>query len=255
MTDVFDETGHRAREILDNIKRIRDEIAIHASSVGRKENAITLCAVTKTRPVTDCLSAIHAGVTDLGENYVQEAREKMPAVRAALSGSTPVTCHLIGHLQTNKIKYAVHFTDVFQTVDSEECLQGIAKSAQKLYNVATIDQASFQTTRVLIEVNLAESEIRAGIPPESAIEFALKARETPGIALSGFMGIAPYGEDAETARPYFARLKKLFDALPEQNRQILSMGMSGDFQVAIQEGATLVRIGTAIFGKRDQVVR
>lgn len=251
MTDIFDETDHRAREIFDNIERVREQIAVAAESVGRKQNDITLCAVTKTRPVSDCLAAIAACVTDLGENYVQEAREKIPAVRAALPGNKPFKCHLIGHLQTNKIKYAIQFTNVFQTVDSEECLQGIAKSAQKLYNVATIDEASFQTAQVLIEVNLAGSAIRAGFSPESALEFALKARETPGIHLCGFMGMAPYTENSDAAKPYFAQLKKLFDALPAENRQILSMGMSGDFQAAIQEGATLVRIGTAIFGRRD----
>ncbi|MBC7806198.1 MAG: YggS family pyridoxal phosphate-dependent enzyme [Akkermansiaceae bacterium] len=251
MTDMFDVTEQRAREISDNIRRVREQIAVAAERAGQQENAITLCAVTKTRPVSDCLAAVSAGVSNLGENYVQEAREKIPAIRAALPDRSPITCHLIGHLQTNKIKHAVHFTNVFQTVDSEECLQGIAKSIQKLYNGATTDQASFQTARVLIEVNLAGSESRAGIAPESAIEFALKAREIPGILLSGFMGMAPYVEKADEARPYFARLKKFFDALPTENRQILSMGMSGDFQAAIQEGATLVRIGTAIFGRRE----
>ncbi len=252
MTDTFDTTDRRAREIFDNIARVREQIDAATASAGREKNAVTLCAVTKTRPVSDCLAAVFAGVSDLGENYVQEAREKIPAVRAALPADTRITCHLIGHLQTNKIKYAVHFADIFQTVDSEECLQGIAKSAQKLYNVATIERASFQTTRVLIEVNLAGSAERAGVSPESALEFALSACETPGIELSGFMGMAPYAENGDEARPYFRRLKKLFDALPTENQQILSMGMSGDFQAAIQEGATLVRIGTAIFGRREQ---
>ena len=250
MQNTLDATNSRSREIADNIARIREQIAHAAASAGREENAVTLCAVTKTRPVSDCLAAVSAGVHDLGENYVQEAREKIPAVRAALPSDAAITCHLIGHLQTNKIKYAVQFADIFQTVDSEECLQGIAKSAQKLYNVATIERAGFQTTRVLVEVNLSGSGARAGISPESALEFALKAREIPGITLNGFMGMAPYTENGNDARPYFARLKKLFDALPTENRRILSMGMSGDFQAAIQEGATLVRIGTAIFGRR-----
>lgn len=250
MTDTFDETEHRHREIFDNIQCVRERIAHAAATVGQKENAVTLCAVTKTRPVSDCLAAIAAGVTDLGENYVQEAREKIPALRAALADDARFHCHLIGHLQTNKIKYAVQFTDIFQTVDSEECLQGIAKSMQKLYNVANNNTAGFQPARILIEVNLAGSEARAGVSPESAIEFALKARETPGVTLNGLMGMAPTVDTPDQARPYFARLKKLFDGLPVENRQILSMGMSGDFQAAIQEGATLVRIGTAIFGVR-----
>jgi pyridoxal phosphate enzyme (YggS family) len=246
----MDAQNRRASEISDNIQRLREQIAGAADRAGREKNAITLCAVTKTRPLSDCLAAVSAGVTNLGENYVQEAREKIPAIRAALPTDRSITCHLIGHLQTNKIKYAVPFTNLFQTVDSEECLQGIAKSAQKLYNVATIDQAGIQTAQVLVEVNLAGSEGRAGVSPESAVEFALKARDTPGVTLLGFMGMAPYTENGDEARPYFARLKKLFDALPVENRQILSMGMSGDFEAAIREGATLVRIGTAIFGRR-----
>lgn len=250
MTDVSVQTDRRAREIFDNVQRVRERIAIAAASVGREENAITLCAVTKTRPVSDCLAVLSAGVSDIGENYVQEAREKIPALRAATPAYNSFNSHLIGHLQTNKIKYAVHFTDVFQTVDSEECLQGIAKSVQKLYNGENISEASFQKARVLIEVNLAESESRAGVSWNAAMEFALRARETPGISLDGLMGMAPSVETPDDARDYFARLKQLFDALPAENRRILSMGMSGDFQAAIQEGATLVRIGTAIFGAR-----
>jgi len=243
--------AERDREIADNIARVRERIADALHRTGREQNAVTLCAVTKTRPVSDCLAAIAAGVSDLGENYVQEAREKIPAVRAALPPGQSLTCHLVGHLQTNKIKYAVHFADIFQTVDSAECLRGIAKEAQKLYNDATIDNGGFQTVQVLVEINLAGSEGRAGIAPEAADDFVEIARETPGIALCGFMGMAPATQSPDEARPYFARLKKMWDNLPTENRRILSMGMSGDYEVAIAEGATLVRIGTAIFGARQ----
>ena len=251
MITNLSETDCRARAIADNIARVRGQIASALHRAGRQENAVTLCAVTKTRPVSDCLATIAAGVSDLGENYVQEAREKIPALRAALPPGENMTCHLVGHLQTNKIKYAVAFADVFQTVDSEDCLRGIAKSRQKLYNVATIGDNGFQTARVLIEINLSGSAGRAGIAPETALDFATMAHEIPGITLCGFMGMAPQTESPDAARPYFARLKKLFDALPAENARILSMGMSGDYEAAIAEGATLVRIGTAIFGQRD----
>lgn len=242
--------ARRDREITGNIARVRERIAGALQDIGREQNAVTLCAVTKTRPVSDCLAAIAAGVSDLGENYVQEAREKIPAVRAALAPDQTLTCHLVGHLQTNKIKYAVHFADVFQTVDSAECLRGIAKEAQKLYNDATIRKCGFQMVQVLVEINLAGSAGRTGIAPESASDFVAMARETPGIALRGLMGMAPATDTPDEARPYFARLKKLWDELPPENRHVLSMGMSGDYEAAIGEGATLVRIGTAIFGAR-----
>lgn len=250
MTDFTHTSDERAREIADNIARVRERLARAAEAASRLPNEITLCAVTKTRPVSDCLAAVAAGVTDLGENYVQEAREKIPAVRAAL-GETAITCHLIGHLQTNKIKYAAHFTDVFQTVDSQECLQGIAKMRQKLYNGANDRGKSVSQARVLIEVNLSNDPNRAGISVQSALAFAEIARTTEGIALCGFMGMAPVVENPDDARPHFSRLRKLFDFLPAANRQILSMGMSGDFEAAISEGATLVRVGTAIFGTRS----
>lgn len=251
MTDDFPEEKRRTREISDNIARLRERITAAALQAGRGENAVTLCAVTKTRPVSDCLAAVAAGVADLGENYVQEAREKIPAVRALLPESFSLICHLIGNLQTNKIKYAVHFADIFETVDSKECLQGIAKSMQKLYNGENPAMPGSGSARVLIEVNLAGGDGRAGVSPDAALDLALSAREMPGIQLSGFMGIAPPTSTGDEARPYFARLKGLFDALPSENRQILSMGMSGDFEAAIREGATLVRIGTAIFGARS----
>ncbi len=252
MTDTFIETDERAREISDNVARVREQIARATERSGREENAVTLCAVTKTRPVRDCLAAVQAGIQDVGENYVQEAREKIPALRSLLPDNVSLKCHLIGHLQTNKIKYAVRFADIFQTVDSEECLQGIAKSTQKLYNDANIVTGNFQQARVLIEINLSGDAGRAGVSPEHALDLVGQAQKMQGVALCGLMGMAPAVENSDAARPYFARLKTLFDALPSANRQILSMGMSGDFQAAIQEGATLVRIGTAIFGARNR---
>ena len=246
---MTESTLNRPREIAENIARVQERIAAACARAARPFNAVTLCAVTKTRPVEDVLAAIAAGVCDIGENYVQEARDKIPAVRAQRAGAD-FTCHLIGHLQTNKVKYAVRFADVLQTVDSKECLQEIAKCIQKLYNTGDGQEQSARSLRILIEVNLSGSAGRAGVAPEAALELAGTARETPGVTLAGLMGIAPEWGGEDTARPHFARLREIFEQLPPENRQILSMGMSGDFAAAIAEGATLLRIGTAIFGAR-----
>lgn len=243
MSNFTEETRIRDQEIAENIAHVRERIARAAEVAGRDVNAITLCAVTKTRPVADVLSVVRAGVYDIGENYVQEAREKVPAVRAALPEETPLNCHLIGHLQTNKVKYAIEFAQIIHSVDSEDLLQAIAKRVQKLYNGET-------KLKVLIEVNLSGGEMRSGISPETTLELVQRATEMPEITLCGLMGMAPPVSHSEQARPYFARLRQLFETLPSANRHLLSMGMSGDFEAAIAEGATLVRIGTAIFGAR-----
>jgi len=161
--------------------------------------------------------------------------------------------HLIGHLQSNKAKYAVSLFDLIQSVDSLSLAQEIGRQAVKLGK---------QPQAVLIEVNLAPEVLgRAGVLPETVNDLAAQIRETPGLELQGLMGIAPAspvadGGDpdvdraAETARAHFRKLRGLWETLPDQNRRILSMGMSGDFETAIEEGATLIRIGTAIFGRR-----
>lgn len=221
-----------------NVARVRARIADAARRSGRAPTSVRLVAVTKTVDAARVAEAIAAGVQDLGENYVQEARAKIPAT-AALT-SAPICWHLIGHLQSNKAKYSVDLFSLIHSVDNYQLAQELGKHASKRGKILP----------VLVEVNLARDPERAGIPPSEALSLAEAVATTPGLALQGMMGMAPFGEQAEEARPYFAHLRGLFERLPETNRVILSMGMTGDFEVAIEEGATLVRIGTALFGQR-----
>ena len=214
-----------------------------SSRVGRSPDEILLLGVTKTTPPDCVIAAVRAGVTTLGENYVQEAKVKIPAVNAAaLSEGHPPEWHLIGHLQTNKAKYCPELFSVVETVDNFALAKELAKAASK-------EGKSGQS--VLVEVNLSGDSARAGISPEETLDFCAKLAELSDLKLEGLMGIASYTADAEAARPSFSRLRSLWEKLPVENRKTLSMGMSGDFEVAIEEGTTLVRIGSAIFGARS----
>jgi pyridoxal phosphate enzyme (YggS family) len=215
-------------EIADNIARVREKIAGAAVRSGRTPEEITLVAVTKKKPASAVLEALAAGVTAVGENYVQEAEEKRKEIA---SGSW----HLLGHLQSNKARLAVSLFDLIESVDSVRLAAALNR------------QAIEKPQAVLVQVHLGEEETKTGFPLELALEAAAEIAALPNIALLGLMGIAPNNTDP---RPYFQALKRLYDALPEANRKILSMGMSGDFETAIEEGATLVRVGTAIFGAR-----
>ena len=215
-------------EIADNIARVRGQIAEAAGRAGRSPEEITLVAVTKKKPAGAVKEALAAGVKAVGENYVQEAEEK----RRAVSGGD---WHLLGHLQSNKARLAVSLFDVIESIDSVKLAAAIGKHSLDM------PQA------VLVQVHLGEEETKTGFAPEAALEAATEIAALPNIALRGLMGIAPSGTDP---RRYFQQLKRLFDALPAGNREILSMGMSGDFEAAIEEGATSVRVGTAIFGAR-----
>jgi len=215
-------------EIADNIVRVREKIAGAAVRAGRTPEEITLVAVTKKKPASAVLEALAAGVTAVGENYVQEAEEKRKEIA---SGSW----HLLGHLQSNKARLAVSLFDLIQSVDSVRLAAALNR------------QALEKPQAVLVQVHLGDEETKTGLPPELALEAAAEIAALPNIALLGLMGIAPNNTDP---RSYFQALNRLYDALPEANRKILSMGMSGDFETAIEEGATLVRVGTAIFGAR-----
>jgi len=229
--------------IAERLAAVRGRIADAARRSGQSESNVRLVAVTKTVAPGRVAEAVAAGITDLGENYVQEARTKIPVVaRLVGDGETGVPAwHLIGHLQSNKAKYSVTLFSLIQSVDNYQLAQELAKQAAK----------KGKTQAVLIEVNLAGVAERAGVLPGEALALAEQVARTPNLELRGLMGMAPFGEDPEQARPYFARLRGLFDQLPEVNRRTLSMGMSGDFEVAVEEGATLVRIGTALFGRRQ----
>ncbi len=215
-------------EIADNIARVREKIAKASARAGRSPDEVTLVAVTKKKPPSAVLDALAAGVTDVGENYVQEAEEKRGQV---LGGSW----HLLGHLQSNKAKLAVSLFDLIQSVDSMRLAAALSRQGAK------------NPQAILLQVHLGDEETKTGLPPEKTLDAAAEIAALPNLSLQGLMGIAPNGTDP---RPYFQELKRLFDQLPAANRQILSMGMSGDFGTAIEEGATLVRVGTAIFGAR-----
>jgi len=215
-------------EIADNITRVRRQIVEASARAGRSPDEVTLVAVTKKKPASAVLEALAAGVTSVGENYVQEAEEK----RREVSGGS---WHLLGHLQSNKAKLAVSLFDLIQSVDSVKLAAALSR------------QAAEKPQAILLQVHLGDEETKTGFAPDLVLDAAAEIAALPNLSLQGSMGIAPNGTDP---RPYFQELKRLFDQLPAPNRQILSMGMSGDFEAAIEEGATLVRVGTAIFGAR-----
>jgi pyridoxal phosphate enzyme (YggS family) len=178
--------------------------------------------------------AVEAGVRNLGENYIQEAVEKIDELG-------PIArWHFIGHLQSNKVKPALERFNLIQSVDSRSLAEEIDKRARAMGRVMD----------VLIEVNLGDEESKFGVESEAALDLVGHLETMPGVRLQGFMGMAPIVETPDQARPYFAKLKNLWDTLPEENRVHLSMGMTADFEAAIQEGSNMVRIGTAIFGPR-----
>ena len=216
--------------ITDNFRSVNERIANAASRAGREHSDITLVAVTKKQPVAAILEILGAGATDIGENYVQEAADKRESVLSA-------RWHLLGHLQSNKAKVAVGLFDLVQSVDSVKLARALGVQAQ----------SSGSVQEILLQVHLGDEETKFGLLPTAVADNAAEIAELPGVALQGLMGIAPNGVEA---RPYFQQLRVLFEALPAKNARILSMGMTGDFESAIEEGATLIRIGTAIFGPR-----
>jgi pyridoxal phosphate enzyme (YggS family) len=214
----------------DNFARLNDQIAAVAMRSGRQPEEITLVAVSKRQPVSALLEAQAVGAAIFGENYVQEAAEKQQTVPGG-------QWHLLGHLQSNKAKHAVALFDLIQSVDSLKLARIIGGHAQALG----------KTQNILLQVHLGDEETKTGLPSIQALETAAEISSLPGIELRGLMGIAPYEGDP---RPHFQELRRLFEELSLGNRQVLSMGMSGDFETAIEEGATMIRVGTALFGLR-----
>ena len=220
----------------ENYLRMLDRIAQVARQTGRDPNEITLLPVSKTMPTEKIEEVIAAGCKEFGENYVQEAREKIPAISAG------IIWHFIGHLQTNKAKYVVPLFGMVQSVDRLSLATELNKQAERCSKTPVLC--------VLVEVNLSGAENRSGVSFEQAEVLCGEVANLPHLRLTGLMGIAPTGESPESARPYFRQLYRLWEKLPTENRHVLSMGMSGDFEIAIEEGSTLIRVGTAIFGKR-----
>lgn len=225
----------RADEIRAGIAALEARIAAACVRAGRTRADVRLVAVSKTFPAADVDHAIAAGMTDIGENKVQETRDKKPLVNGPVQSH--IRWHLIGHLQSNKAKDAVRLFDVIQSVDSIELAEKIARAA------ASADKRQ----DVLLQVNIGRELQKSGIEPDSVPELARRIAAIPALRLTGLMAIPPAGE-ADAMRPYFRELRAMRDDLGLTE---LSMGMTDDFEVAIEEGATIIRVGRAIFGSRS----
>ena len=221
----------RADEIRANIAEVEARIAAACERAERKRGDVKLIAVTKTFPAADVEHAIAGGITDVGENRVQEARDKRPGVSGA------ARWHLIGHLQSNKAKDAVRLFDVIQSVDSVALAEKLARAAD----------AEKKRQPVLLQVNIGREEQKSGIEPADVAGVVRGIEQLGALDVRGLMAIPPAGE-AEAMRPYFCELRAMRDDLGLAE---LSIGMSDDFEVAIEEGSTMVRVGRAIFGSRS----
>lgn len=217
-----------------NLAELRKKIADAAARAGKSPSDITLVAVTKTVDVPTIKEAIDAGVTDIGENYVQDSARKYDSIKCG------ARWHMIGHLQTNKVKQAVHIFDMIQSVDSLRLAAEIGRRSLEIG----------KTTKVLVEVNISGEESKTGVTPFEVYSLCEQIAGIEGINLSGLMGIAQFTDDADSVRHSFALLRNLWEKLPEPNRKYLSMGMTSDFEIAVEEGSNMVRIGSAIFGVR-----
>ncbi len=217
-------------DVAANVAAVRRRMAAAAARAGRDVRDVRLVAAAKTMPAARVRAAIDAGIEDVGQNYVQEALRVREAIDA------PVRWHMIGHLQRNKAARAAVAFDVVQTVDSVALGRALARRAT----------AAGRTISIMVEVNLAAEESKHGVAPVALAALADELRGEDGLRVEGLMCIPPAASGEET-RPYFRRLRELGDATGLRE---LSMGMTGDFEVAIEEGATIVRIGTAIFGPR-----
>jgi pyridoxal phosphate enzyme (YggS family) len=227
-------------ELKQRLEHIKKRIRQVAESCNRDPGSIRLVVVSKTFPPETVKEAIEAGAAILGENYVQEAREKFEALV-----QYPVSWHFIGHLQSNKAKYAVRLFDLIHSVDSLKLARALDKEAQKAEKIQPI----------LVQVNISGEDTKSGIAAENTLSLISEISQMENVSIKGLMTMPPYFYQPEKVRPYFAALRKLRDQIKNQSlRNVsleeLSMGMTGDFEVAIEEGATLVRIGTAIFGER-----
>jgi pyridoxal phosphate enzyme (YggS family) len=233
---------HGVAERLTDVER---RIADAAARAGRDPARVRLVAVSKTFPASRVLEAVSAGLRTFGENRVQEATAKIPAVAAA--ASVPIEWHMVGQLQRNKARKAVELFDVIQSVDRTELAAALARAAADLG----------RRPRILLQVNVDEEAQKAGVLPKAAAQLLADVDRLPQLAPVGLMALPRACDDPEEVRPSFARLRSLLDDLnagrpDEQRLAELSMGMTADFEVAVEEGATWVRLGTAIFGERKK---
>lgn len=221
-----------------NVEAVRQQVAEAARKVGRDPSEVTIIAVTKTRTVEEIQAVTAAGLVHLGENRVQELQEKHPRIGGA-------TWHLIGTLQTNKVKSALEMAHLIHSLDRESLAGELARVAER----------RGLPCNVLVQVNVSGEASKHGLSPQELLPFLRRVSERGWVCVQGLMTMAPLDANPEEARPHFRRLRELAaelrgEPLPNVDLKHLSMGMSGDFAVAVEEGATLVRVGTAIFGAR-----
>lgn len=226
--------------VKDNYEFVKKQVMETAKNCGRDPGEITLIAVSKTKPLENIEELISIGVEDFGENKVQELCDKYEHV------SRPVRFHLIGHLQTNKVKYVVDKACLIHSIDSIKLAKEIQKEALKKQVIA----------QILVEVNVAEEESKFGLYVKEVLPFLEEIATYSNVHVNGLMTIAPFVENPEENRKYFRTLKQLSLDITSKNidnidMSVLSMGMTNDYKVAIEEGATMVRVGTAIFGSRN----
>ena len=230
-----------SERLKENYDMVAEKVRAACERSGRNPEEVTIIAVSKTKPLEDVVELSRHGVTDFGENKVQELCSKYEAIE------NPVRWHLIGHLQTNKVKYIVDKVALIHSVDSLKLAKQISKEAVKKQ----------VTVPVLIQVNVAEEETKFGLEStDEVMELVQETAKLPNISIQGLMTIAPFVDDPEDNRKYFRQLKQLFIDIDKKNfdnvtMKILSMGMTNDYEVAVEEGATMVRVGTGIFGARN----
>lgn len=234
------ETIYETGMVTENLKVVEEKIAEACRRSGRKREDVTLIAVSKTKPVSMIEEAYHAGIRVFGENKVQELTEKYDQL------PSDIHWHMIGHLQRNKVKYIIDKAKLIHSVDSLRLMETINREAEKRQLKA----------KVLLEVNMAKENTKFGLMPEEVMEFIDKVPQFSNISVEGLMTIAPNTENPETNRQIFSALRKLSVDIADKNIDnihmgVLSMGMTNDYEVAIEEGATMVRVGTGIFGKRN----
>jgi len=227
-------------DIIVNIKIIRQRIAAAAARCNRSPDSVKLLAVTKTVAPHIVEQAIKAGIMACGENYVQEARDKIALIKEK------VQWHMIGHLQTNKAKYVVNLFDYIHSIDRLDLAREIDRRAGLIG----------RKINILMEVNISGEQSKSGIEASEAIELIKNVSALENLNVQGLMTMAPYSDNPENSRPYFAALKDLQQKIIQEGiagiqMNELSMGMTDDFEIAIEEGATIVRIGRAIFGERN----
>lgn len=228
----------------ENLKNVQNNIKKACERVGRKPEEVTLVAVSKMKPLSDIEELLETGQLEYGENYVQELCDKYENI------SKPVHWHMIGHLQTNKVKYIIDKVSMIHSVDSVRLAEAIEKEAAK----------KDICMPVLIEVNVAGEESKFGLSAEEVLPFLEEISSYEHLQVKGLMTIAPFVANPEENREVFQKLKKLsvdiaVKNINNVNMSVLSMGMTNDYQVAVEEGATMVRVGTGIFGERDYSIK